>query len=168
MSPVASTSGSSTVVSYAVVVTLDEATGTTTATGSDAPAVATAASSPATTSAAPLPGMSAEITIVIAEATDALAVPAIALSGTSGNYTVRVLNSDGTVEARSVDVGLIASDYAQITGGLAEGEAIVTGSSADRTSTSSSTSTTSGRGGFRGLDGGGGFQPPAGGFPGQP
>ncbi len=168
VSPVASTSGSSTVVSYAVVVTLDEATGTTTATGSDAPAVATAASSPATTSAAPLPGMSAEITIVIAEATDALAVPAIALSGTSGNYTVRVLNGDGTVEARSVDVGLIASDYAQITGGLAEGEAIVTGSSADRTSTSSSTSTTSGRGGFRGLDGGGGFQPPADGFPGQP
>ena len=139
VSPVASTSGSSTVVSYTVVVTLDEATGTTAATGSDAPAVATAAASPATTSAAPLPGMSAEITIVIAEAADALAVPAIALSGTSGSYTVRVLNSDGTVEARSVDVGLIASDYAQITGGLAEGEAVVTGSSADRTSTSSST-----------------------------
>ena len=84
-----------------------------------------------------------------------------------------MLNSDGTVEARSVDVGLIASDYAQITGGLAEGEAIVTGSSADRTSTSSST-TTNDRGGFRGLDGGGiqvpagGFQPPAGAFPGQP
>ena len=111
--------------------------------------------------------MSAEITIVIAEADDALAVPAIALSGTAGSYTVRVLNSDGTVEARSVDVGLIASDYAQITGGLAEGEAVVTGSSADRTSTSSST-TTNDRGGFRGLDGGGGFQPPAGGFPGQP
>jgi multidrug efflux pump subunit AcrA (membrane-fusion protein) len=168
VSPVASSSGSSTVVSYAVVVTLDEEPGRTTATGSDAPAVAAAASSPAVTSAAPLPGMSAEITIVIAEATDALAVPAIALSGTSGSYTVRVLNSDGTVEARSVDVGLIASDYAQITGGLAEGEAIVTGSSADRTLTSSSTSTTNDRGSFRGLDGGGGFQPPAGGFPGQP
>ena len=138
VSPVASTSGSSTVVSYSVVVTLDESTGTTAATGSDAPAVASAASSPAPTSAAPLPGMSAEITIVIAEADDALAVPAIALSGTSGGYTVRVLNSDGSVEARSVDVGLIASDYAQITGGLAEGEAVVTGSSADRTSTSSS------------------------------
>jgi HlyD family secretion protein len=168
VSPVASTSGSSTVVSYTVIVTLDEAAGTTAAKGSDAPAVATAAASPATTSAAPLPGMSAEITIVIAEATDALAVPAIALSGTAGSYTVRVLNSDGTVEARSVDVGLIASDYAQITGGLAEGEAVVTGSSADRTSTSSST-TTNERGSFRGLDGGGGgFQPPAGGFPGQP
>jgi len=167
VSPVASTSGSSTVVSYTVIVTLDEAAGTTAATGSEAPAVATAAASPAMTSAAPLPGMSAEITIVIAEAADALAVPAIALSGTAGSYTVRVLNSDGTVEARSVDVGLIASDYAQITGGLAEGEAVVTGSSADRTSTSSST-TTNDRGGFRGLDGGGGFQPPAGGFPGQP
>jgi HlyD family secretion protein len=46
VSPVASTSGSSTVVSYTVIVTLDEAAGTTAgtpaATGSDAPAVATA------------------------------------------------------------------------------------------------------------------------------
>ncbi len=165
VSPVASTSGSSTVVSYTVVVTLDESTGTTAATGSDAPAVTSAASSPTPTSATPLPGMSAEITIVIAEADDALAVPAIALSGTAGSYTVRVLNGDGSVEARTVDVGLIASDYAQITGGLAEGEAVVTGSSADRTSTSGSTTT--GRE-FRGFDGGGGFQPPAGGFPGQP
>jgi multidrug efflux pump subunit AcrA (membrane-fusion protein) len=166
VSPVASTSGTSTVVSYTVVVTLDESTGTTATTGPDAPAVATAAASPATTSAAPLPGMSAEITNVIAEADGALAVPAIALSGTSGSYTVRVLNGDGSVEARSVDVGLIASDYAQVTGGLSEGEAVVTGSSADRTSTSNSTTTTGRE--FRGLDGGGGFQPPAGGFPVQP
>jgi hypothetical protein len=67
-----------------------------------------------------------------------------------------------------VQVGLVASDYAQITSGISEGEAVVTGSSADRTTTS--TTTTTGRDGFGGaggLGGGGGFQPPAGGFPGQ-
>ena len=46
--------------------------------------------------------MSAEITIVLAEADNALAVPAIALSGTEGSYTVRVMNADGNVEPRSV------------------------------------------------------------------
>jgi macrolide-specific efflux system membrane fusion protein len=113
--------------------------------------------------------MSAEITIVIAEAPDAVAVPAIALSGTSGAYTVRVLNADGNVEARAVEVGLVASDYAEITSGLTAGETVVTGSSADRTSTS--TTTGSGRdgfGGMNGLNGAGGVPPggPPAGFPG--
>jgi hypothetical protein len=55
------------------------------------------------------------------------------------------------VETRTVEVGLVASDYAQVTSGIAVGEAVVTGSSADRTTTT--TTTTSGRGGFGGLDG---------------
>ena len=169
--PVATTSGSSSVVSYTVVVTLDDATAPATAgTGG----VATAAASPAPSAdatATALPGMSAEISIVIAEADDALAVPAIALSGTSTNgYTVRVLNADGSVEAKSVDVGLVTSDLAQITSGLADGETVVTGSSADRTTTSSNAAS----GGFGGAGalggagtfrGNGGFQPPAGAQP---
>ena len=54
--------------------------------------------------------MSADVTIVVAQAADAVAVPAIAVSGTSGSYTVRVLGTDGTVETRSVEVGLMTSD----------------------------------------------------------
>ena len=92
-------------------------------------------------------------------------MPSIALSGTAGDYTVRVLTGDGSVENRTVEVGLIASDLAQITSGITAGETVVTGTSADRTATSGSTTTSTGRGGFGGLDGGGGFQPPAGGFP---
>jgi macrolide-specific efflux system membrane fusion protein len=109
--------------------------------------------------------MSAEVTIVVAEADNAIAVPAIAVSGTSGSYTVSVLNADGTVESRSVDVGLIASDYAEIRSGVSEGETVVTGSSADRTTTTTTTTTTGrdGFGGMNGLNGAGGM--PAGGPP---
>ena len=163
--PVATTSGSSSVVSYTVVVTLGDAAATT-ASGGVAPVAASPAASEDATPTA-LPGMSAEISIVLAEADDALAVPAIALSGTNGNYTVRVMNADGTVEVRSVEVGLVTSDLAQITSGLTDGETVVTGSSADRTS-SSSTAASGGFGGAGALGGGGAFpgggnfQPPAG------
>jgi macrolide-specific efflux system membrane fusion protein len=106
--------------------------------------------------------MSAEVTIVIAQADGAVAVPAIAISGTSGSYVVRVMAADGTIESRAVEVGLIASDYAEITSGIAEGETVVTGSSADR-STTATTTTTTGRdgfgGGFGGLNGAGGGLP---------
>ena len=61
--------------------------------------------------------MTADVTIVIAQATDAIAVPVAALSGTSGNYTVQVMGSDGTVQSRPVQVGLITSSLAQITSG---------------------------------------------------
>ena len=49
---------------------------------------------------------------------------------------MRVLDSDGSVESRTVEVGLIAVDLAQITSGLTAGETVVTGTSADRTTTS--------------------------------
>ncbi len=176
INPVATSSGGSTAVTYTVVVTLDDAESTTASTDTDgtsggtATGTATAASAPpaasASASTSPLPGMSAEITIVTAQADNAIAVPAIALSGTSGNYTVRVMGTDGAVQSRAVEVGLIASDYAQITNGIAAGEAVVTGSSADRTTTSTSSGSSGRNGGFGGLNGGGGFQPPAGGFPG--
>jgi len=81
-----------------------------------------------------------------------------------------VLNSSGTVETRTVQVGLITSDLAQITSGVTSGETVVTGTSADKTSTSSgSSSTRTNAGGFGGandLSGAGGNQPPNGAFPG--
>jgi len=105
--------------------------------------------------------MTADVTIVIAEADNAIAVPIAALSGTSGNYAVQVMGSDGTVQSRSVQVGLITSSLAQITSGVSAGETVVTGTASDRTSTSSSSQSNNG---FNQL-GGGAFQPPAGGFP---
>jgi multidrug efflux pump subunit AcrA (membrane-fusion protein) len=152
ISPVASTSGSSAVVTYAVTVTLDEATGnpveTRTGSAAESPGATPVAASTqpaASAAAAPLPGMSAEVEIVTAQADNALAIPAIALSGTNGSYTVRVLLDDGTIETRDVSVGLVTSDLAQVTSGIEDGEVVVTGTSADRTSTS--VSGTNGAGG---------------------
>ena len=144
VSPVAATSGSSSVVTYDVTVTLDDAataaSTTADATTADRRVDASAAAS-ASPAVAPLSGMSADVTIVVAQAADAVAVPATALSGTSGAYTVRVLGTDGTVETRSVGVGLITSDLVQVTSGLASGETVVTGTSADQATTASSSGT---------------------------
>jgi macrolide-specific efflux system membrane fusion protein len=124
--PVGSDSGGSGVVSFAVVVELD------------APPVNLR------------PGMSADISIVAASATNVLAIPSRALSGAAGSYTVRVVAADGTVSVRDVEVGLVTSSLAEIKSGLQAGELVVTG-------TSSSQSSTTTVGGPAGAFPGGGF-----------
>jgi macrolide-specific efflux system membrane fusion protein len=104
------------------------------------------------------PGMTADITITTASAADVLTIPAAALSGTTGNYTVRVLTATGVPEARQVDVGLVTSSLAEIKSGLTAGEAVITGTAAERAATTTNTG-----GGF----GGGGIAVPGGGFRGQ-
>ena len=109
-----------------------------------------------------VPGMSAEIAITTASASDVLAVPAIALTTTTdGSYTVRVLDASGQPTSVVVEVGLITSSLAEIKGGISEGTAVVTGTASDRTSSGSSTTTTR----LPGIDGGIGI--PGGGFPGR-
>ncbi len=81
-------------------------------------------------------GMTADITIVTDSATNVLTIPAEALRGTAGDYRVQVLRADGTPELKPVEVGLVTSTTAEITSGLTEGEAVVTGTAADRTATS--------------------------------
>ena len=122
--PVGSDSGSTGVVSFAVVVQLD------------APP------------AELRPGMSADISIVAASATNVIAIPSRALSGSAGAYTVRVVAADGTVSVRSVEVGLVTSSLAEIRSGLQAGEQVVTGTS------STQNSTTTGGGGFGAFPGG--------------
>jgi macrolide-specific efflux system membrane fusion protein len=124
--PVGTDSGNSGVVSFAVVVRLD--------------------SPPAGLR----PGMSADISIVAASATNVLAIPARALSGSAGSYTVRVVAADGTVSVRNVEAGLVTSSLAEIKSGLQAGERVVTGTSSAQNST-----TTNGGGG--GAFPGGGF-----------
>jgi RND family efflux transporter MFP subunit len=128
ISPVASSDSNSGVVSYPVTVTL--------------------ANPPATARA----GMSADVTITIQSATNVLTVPAEALRGTAGDYTVLVLGADGQPAAQAVEVGLVTSTTAEIKSGLAEGQAVVTGTSTAQNATSNA------NGGF-----GGGVAIPGGG-----
>jgi multidrug efflux pump subunit AcrA (membrane-fusion protein) len=106
-----------TVVAYAVTVTL-----------TDPPATVFA-------------GMTASITVTTATVANAIRVPATALSGSStAGYTVEVVAGDGTVSTVTVQVGLVTSTYAQVTSGLTEGQTVVTGTSSSRTTTTTSNS----------------------------
>ena len=96
------------------------------------------------------PGMSADITIVAASATNVVAIPSRALSGTADAYTVRVMADDGSVSVRDVQVGLVTSSLAEIKSGLQAGERVVTG-----TSSSQNTTTTVGGAGGGAFPGGG-------------
>jgi RND family efflux transporter MFP subunit len=125
INPVAASSGASSVVSYTVTVDLG------------------------IVPAKVMPGMSAQVAVTIAEADNVVAIPSIALAGTSGNYTVRVMDSAGAVTTRPVQVGLVTSSLAEIRSGIAAGETIVTG-------TTSSLSSSSGNNGF--FTGGGNFR----------
>lgn len=128
------TGGNSSVVTYAVVVSL----------GSQ-PTEARA-------------GMTASVSLTVASATNVLAVPAIALvSGTDG-YSVRVMAADGSVTTQAVTVGLVTSSLAQITSGLSEGQRVVIGVSTARTSTGTTTGGFGGLGGALGGGGGGTFR----------
>ena len=121
-------SGSSSVVSYAVTVVLNQP--------------------PATLR----PGMTADVTITTASATNVLAVPAAALRGANGNYTVLVMTAAGTPESRPVTVGLITSSLVEIKTGLTAGDVVVTGTN----STQRATNATGGGGTFVVPGGGGG------------
>jgi macrolide-specific efflux system membrane fusion protein len=132
IAPVSSTSsGSTSVVSYPVTVSLTGA--------------------PTTLRA----GMTADITIVTASATNVLTIPAAALRGTAGDYRVQVMGADGTPTVKPVTVGLVTSTTAEIKSGLAEGDTVITGTAADRIASSNSTTNGFGGGG-RGTFGGGG------------
>jgi multidrug efflux pump subunit AcrA (membrane-fusion protein) len=98
-----------------------------------------------------VPGMSAEIAVTTASATNVLAVPSIALAATTdGAYTVRVLDASGQPASVAVDVGLISSSLAEIKSGISQGTAVVVGTASDRTSSGTTTTTR-----IPGLDGGG-------------
>jgi macrolide-specific efflux system membrane fusion protein len=136
------TSGSSSVVSYPVTVSID---GTNDQLRS---------------------GMSAQASITVAQAANVLEVPTAALSGSNGNYVVRVLDADGTATATLVDVGLVTTSGAEIKSGLTEGQTVVTGT-VSQTTTGGATNNGNrglGGGGFGGGGfSGGGFTGPAGG-----
>jgi membrane fusion protein, macrolide-specific efflux system len=129
------TSGSSSVVSYPVTVSID---------GTNDKLRA---------------GMSANVAITVAQATNVLVVPTSAITGSNGNYVARVLTANNTVTATPIDVGLVTTSGAEVTGGLSEGQTVVTGTVSSQTTTGTGT-TNGNRGGVGGLGGGfggGGF-----------
>jgi RND family efflux transporter MFP subunit len=130
IAPTATGNTSGDVVNYAVVVSL--------------------ANAPANVRA----GMTADVTITIDSATGVMTIPAAALRGDTGNYTVLVMGADGTPTAQPVQVGLITNTAAEVKSGVTVGQEVITGVSNPQTTT-----TTAGGGGF----GGGGFG--GGGFP---
>lgn len=75
------------------------------------------------------PGMSAEVEIVTGRCEDALIIPTDAVWH-EGERTVCYVTKDGVVEARPILVGQSTSEWAEVVGGLDEGERIV-GDTAD-------------------------------------
>jgi membrane fusion protein, macrolide-specific efflux system len=82
-------------------------------------------------------GMSADVSITTATASNVLTVPSPALKGGDGQYAVMVLDADGTTRMVPVDVGLVTNTMAEIKSGLTEGDNVVTGTTADLLSNSS-------------------------------
>ncbi len=133
--PVASSSGSGSVVSFDATVTI-----------ADAPETLRA-------------GMSADVSVTTASQSGAIAVPIAALVGRNGNYAVRTLDGSGAEQLTPVEVGLVTDSQAAVTSGLADGTTVVTGTVSAQQSSSGSTGGAGlgGFGGLGGLGGGGGF-----------
>ena len=77
------------------------------------------------------PGMSADIAITIASATNVVTVPSAALKGTTGDYAVMTLDAQGNPQRVPVEVGLVTNATAEIKSGLEAGTPVVIGTTAD-------------------------------------
>ena len=100
------------------------------------------------------PGQSASVVITVAEAENALSVPAAAVT-TAGSTNVVTVQENGQNVTRQVQVGIRGESTVQITSGLTEGENVVLTATAS-TGTTGGTGRTGGTGGFPG-GGTGGF-----------
>ncbi|WIY03937.1 HlyD family efflux transporter periplasmic adaptor subunit [Amycolatopsis mongoliensis] len=105
------------------------------------------------------PGQSASVVITVAEAQNALSVPAAAVT-TAGNTNVVTVQENGQNVTRQVQVGIRGESTVQITSGLTEGENVVLTATAATGGTGTGRTGT-GTGGTGGFPGGG-----TGGFPG--
>ena len=72
-----------------------------------------------------LPGMFARIKISIFEKEYALLIPSDSLDRSTGEFRVFVVGDGNVAYAQPVEVAYLSSDYAQIAGGLDEGELVV-------------------------------------------
>jgi len=72
------------------------------------------------------PGMFARVNLQVARVVQALAIPRSALRTTPEGSRVVVLDPQGRVHLRAVQVGLTTPEYAEILQGLQEGQKVVT------------------------------------------
>jgi len=73
------------------------------------------------------PSMTADVDITTAAEIGVLSVPASAIGGASGAYTVQVYDGPGAVQAVPVEVGLMTTTLAEIKAGITAGTTVVTG-----------------------------------------
>ena len=103
-------------------------------------------------------GQTAQVGITIASsASDALYVPAAAITTANGTSTVKVVDAKtNKTVVTDVTLGVVGDAGTEITSGLTAGETIVIGTVVPSTTTGTNTGTgTGGRGGFGGFGGGG-------------
>lgn len=74
-------------------------------------------------------GMSANVNIVVGQATDALIVPVSAISDTSAGAFVTIMGEDGSVKSVPVETGLSDGKFVEVLKGLSEGDQVVTNES---------------------------------------
>jgi macrolide-specific efflux system membrane fusion protein len=86
--------------------------------------------------------MTAQVFIVLAQAKGVLLVPAAAIGNASEGSTIKVqvLKPDGTVETRTVKIGIKSELAAEVTSGLNEKEQVVIGGKTATTATAKKTS----------------------------
>ena len=94
------------------------------------------------------PGMSSDVEITIAEAADVVVVPLTAVTSSPAGDIVRVLGSDGSLEARPVTVGLASETVAEIQSGVTVGDDVVVGTNAERAASAEDGDADEPRGGF--------------------
>ncbi|WP_354641643.1 efflux RND transporter periplasmic adaptor subunit [Kitasatospora camelliae] len=93
-------------------------------------------------------GLSATVSVVTGEASDALSVPTAALAGTGASRTATLVRADGGTERVPVTVGVEGDSTVQVVEGLKEGDKV------ELTSTTAGTGNGFPGGGFPGLGGG--------------
>jgi macrolide-specific efflux system membrane fusion protein len=84
--------------------------------------------------------MTAQVFIVLAQAKGVLLIPAAAIGNASEGTTtkVRVLKVDGTVEQRTIKIGIKSEISAEVKDGLKEKELVIIGESMAQANTTSS------------------------------
>jgi macrolide-specific efflux system membrane fusion protein len=101
------------------------------------------------------PGQSASVVITVAEATNALSVPAAAVQ-TAGNTSMVTVQENGQDVRRQVQVGIRGESTVQITSGLTEGDRVVMTAASPSATSRTGTGGVGGTGGLPGTGGNGG------------
>lgn len=78
-----------------------------------------------------IPGMYAEVNLVLASASDAVAVPVEALDNNGAEQRVFVVDGAGVIHVRQVKTGLQSPQFVQVLSGLQAGDIVIVGRHSD-------------------------------------